>query len=245
MVTERLPKHYHRECCKKYLSLGEREGGRARPWSSDFGGLMHIQKKHTQIHTQLELGSCCKWWKVSIGQFAGHTHVPGTIKDVTLANNCLQHFCYLIFAELTGWDNYITLLLDPYHLVSWACRDSKVFCLSCTTLQWHGGLCHPAHHLPSASGTSVLQGCSSGALCEIEMCLQSFTPSSQIFGWLLCGTWTCPCTVLCALALGRDFTPLYPAAASQLSRDPHWASVSPWLWNILSWKDHRSFPPHL
>lgn len=38
----------------------------------------------------------------------------------------------------------------------------------------------PAHHLPSASGTSVLQGCSAGGLCEIEMCLQSLTPSSQI-----------------------------------------------------------------
>lgn len=127
MVTESLAKHYHGECCKKYLSLGEREGGRARPWSSDFGGLTHIHK-HTHRYTHL--CSCCSWWKVSIWQFAGHTHVVAVSKDVTLANNCLQHFCYLIFAELTGWGNYTTLLLVPCHLVSQAGRDSEGFSLA-------------------------------------------------------------------------------------------------------------------
>lgn len=98
------------ENAAKHLSLGESEGGRARPWSSGIGGLMHMHKHthtqtHTQMHTpeQLELSSCCGWRKVSIGQFAGHAHVLGVIKEVTLADNCLQHFCYLIFAQLMDW----------------------------------------------------------------------------------------------------------------------------------------------
>lgn len=211
MVTERLAKHYHGECCKKYLSLGQRERGRARPLSSDFGVLMHIHK-HTQIHTlvQLELGSCCRWWKVSIGQFAGHTHVSGTIKDVTMANNCLQHFCYLIFAELTDWDSCTTLQLDPCHLVSQAGRDSEGFSLSCTTLPWHGGLCHPARHLPSASGTSVLQGYSAGALCEIKMYFQSFTLSSQI----LSGCCVVPALVPALFSVPGSGQRLHPSLSS-------------------------------
>lgn len=56
MVTGRLAKHCRGESCK--TSLGEREGGRARPWRSGFGGLMD-----THRHTKP-----CRWnWAPAAG----------------------------------------------------------------------------------------------------------------------------------------------------------------------------------
>lgn len=81
---------------------------------------------------------------------------------MTAAFNTFATWC--LHSWWTG-DSYTTLLLDPCHLVSRAGRDSKGFGLPCTTVPLHGGLCHPAHHLPSAFGISVLQGCSAGACC--------------------------------------------------------------------------------
>lgn len=242
MVTERLAKHCCGERCKTSL-FGEREGGRARPRSSGFEDWCTHTNTHTNAHTcAVELGSCCRWWKVNIGRFVGRTRVLGIIREGALANNCLQHVCYLIFAEPTDWGHCATLLLDPCHLV-WqqaGTAEDLVFPAPLSHGTQGFATLHITFHL--LLGPQFFRAALQGPVVwnrnvfSVLHCVPRF--------WLLlCGTCTCTCTVLCALAPG--FTPLYPAAASQLSADLHWASVSPWLWNILSRKDHWGVPPHL
>lgn len=227
MVTERLAKH----CCKN-IFLWER--GRAGPWSSAFGGLMH-----TEMHTNTL--SCAAGagllLRVVEGEHrAGCEHLPAVIKRGDPGWQVPS--TRLICAELTRRRR-------PYHppagslsLLSRAGRDSK-------------GIWSPPHHPPMAR--RALPPCASpsvsfwalgssgllcrGLLCEARMCFQSFTPSS----WVSAGC--CAAPALCSVPwLWAEASPL---CIQQLSRDPPWTSVSPRLWNILSWKGHRGVAPHL
>lgn len=145
--------------------------------------------------------------------------------------------------SLQSWQVGTTILPSCWFPVTWCPKQAGT--VKDLVLPHHCPMAWRALPPCTSPSISFWNLSSSGLLCRRLVWNRNvsseFDTKFPDFGWLLCGT----CTVLCALALDRDFTPLYPAAASRLSRELHWASVSPWLWTILSWKDHQSVPPHL
>lgn len=167
------------------------------------------------------------------------THMFRVWSKSWLANNCLQHICYLIFAELTDRDKYTTLLLDKYNTL-W-CREQAgtakdlVFPVPLPHGMEDSATLHSTFH--QLLGPQFFRAALQGPVVWNRNVFSEFYTEFPSFGWMLCGTYTCTCTIFCVLALGRGITPLYPVATLQLSRDLCWASVSPWLW-----KDHRGVP---
>lgn len=235
MVTGRLAKHCCGEHCKTSLFGGE-GGGRASPWSPGFGGLLHTHR-HTHSCAR-ELGSCCRWWKVSIGWFVGHTYVLGWS----------ERWPWLT----TSFNTFATWSLQSWQAVPPSCCVPVTWCDS-----WQGqqrDLVFPAPLSHGVQGSATLHITFHQLLGPqfFRAALQGpvvwnrnvFSVLHRVPRFWLAAVWYLHLylPVLCALALGRGFTPLYP---SWLSRDLHWAPAFPWLWNIESWKDHQGVPSHL
>lgn len=84
-------------------------------------------------------------------------------------------------------------------------RRAKGLVFSTPPLTWHGGLCHPARHPPSAPGTSGLQGCFSGICCIEQKRVEFYTEHWVPWTWLIAGlSLQLPPGLLRALARGRD-----------------------------------------
>lgn len=121
---------------------------------------------------------------MSTGWVARDVRAQGMIEEMTLANTCLEHCCYLPSVEQMDRGQLChppTRSLTPGGPEQTGRAKGLVF--SAAPLTWHRGLCHPADHPPSASGTSVSQGCFSGICCVNQKCVEFYTEHRGPGAW--------------------------------------------------------------
>lgn len=214
MVTERLTKHCHGELQNILLWERGREGAEQGLGAQALEGWC-TQYTHTNTHT----------WPVGIGLLPRRKVNVGWFVATCVFWVWSKRWLWLTTAcsTFTTWSvqswqtrgHYPPLLLDPCHLVSHAGRDSKGFSLPASLS--HGMESSATLHIifHQLLGPQFFKAAWQRPVVWHRNMFSEFYTEFLGFGWLLCGT----CTVLCVLAMGRGFTPLYPVAASQLSRD--------------------------